>query len=223
MGFAKGHVVPDEWRRRIAEKLIGRPGHAQTAETRLKISATKTGQKVPKLSVAVRGRRQHGPRQGPLRVHSPESRAKMSAVRKGVAPTPKQLAHLDALAEKMRGKPLSPQHRQRIGDGLRVAFERGRRRVPAVNTYTRLAQTLHGHLSRQGLVLEPEVRFGRFTVDLYDRANHVAYEADGRHWHELAELRRPGWHGRRDAYLMDRFGLAVVHFSEPAIRAMEAA
>jgi very-short-patch-repair endonuclease len=91
---------------------------------------------------------------------------------------------------------------------------------PIGNRYTKLARALHGHLATQGLTLEPEVRFGRFTVDLYDRAHHIAYEADGSYWHDRAEARTPGCHANRDAYLIQYFGLKVVHFTDKEIKAL---
>jgi very-short-patch-repair endonuclease len=76
-------------------------------------------------------------------------------------------------------------------------------------------------LKSQGLSsVVPEVRFGRFSVDLYDRANHVGYEADGRYWHQRNEAKHPGYHAQRDAYLLNRFGLRIVRFDEVDIRRM---
>jgi very-short-patch-repair endonuclease len=117
------------------------------------------------------------------------------------------------------GAVLSSEHRSHISDGLKRAYRDGRRVpvVPHVNRYTKLAQALHTHLSSQGLALEPEVRFGRYTVDLYDRINHVAYEADGAYWHAKNERTRPGYHTRRDEYLASRHGLIVVHFTDREI------
>ena len=64
------------------------------------------------------------------------------------------------------------------------------------------------------------MRFGRFTVDLYDREHHVAYEADAKYWHDKYEAREPGVHHRRDAYLKDRYGLTTVRYDDKQIKAM---
>ncbi len=100
------------------------------------------------------------------------------------------------------------------------AWEEGRRDVNRSYRYTSLAQALHAYLASTGLTLKPEVRFGRFTVDLYDRVHHIAYEADGKYWHDKNEAARPGYHANRDAYLLERFGLSVVHFTESEIHAV---
>ena len=64
------------------------------------------------------------------------------------------------------------------------------------------------------------MRFGRFTVDLYDRAHHIAYEADGAYWHGLHDAKHPGSAADRDAYLIQYFGLKVVHFTDTEITAL---
>jgi very-short-patch-repair endonuclease len=123
-------------------------------------------------------------------------------------------------AESNRGRRHSDAARIRMSVAGQQAWANGRHSVNRSFRYTKLAQALHRHLSSCGLTLEPEVRFGRFTVDLYDRTNHVGYEADGRYWHERHEASSPGFHARRDTYLSDRFGLRVVHFDELEIKRM---
>lgn len=103
---------------------------------------------------------------------------------------------------------------------MKLAWADGRMAVQKVNRYTSLAQALHAHLLASGLTLEPEVRFGRFTVDLYDREHHIAYEADGKFWHDKAEKRRPGCHVERAEYLIQFYGLKVVRFTDKEISAL---
>jgi very-short-patch-repair endonuclease len=64
--------------------------------------------------------------------------------------------------------------------------------------------------------LVPEVQFGKYRIDLYDPVRHVAFEADGAYWHGLPG--RVEYDARRDAELLKRFGLPVVHFSERVIK-----
>lgn len=113
-----------------------------------------------------------------------------------------------------------PETLVKMSAAMRRAWAEGRMDVRRENRYTTLAQALHAHLATTGLTLEPEVRFGRFTVDLYDREHHIAYEADGKYWHDLAEKRRPGCHIKRAEYLIQYYGLKVVRFTNKEISAL---
>ena len=67
----------------------------------------------------------------------------------------------------------------------------------------------------------PEIRkqeiFGRYTVDAYLPAPyHLAFEADGSHWHRDSEFDR-----NRDSYLLNEFNLPVIRFSDKELYAME--
>ncbi len=126
-----------------------------------------------------------------------------------------------AISLALTGRPVSDDTRAKIRAAVKLAFAEGRLTIPEVKRYTKLAQALHAHLTSTGLTLEPEIQFGRFTVDLYDREHHVAYEADGKYWHDKQEERRPGCGAARDAYLIQHHGLKVVHFTEPEIRALK--
>lgn len=60
--------------------------------------------------------------------------------------------------------------------------------------------------------IEPYKQFGRFQVDVYVPKLHIAFEADGYHWHsshEAVEKDR-----LRDAYLMEEFSLPVIRVTE---------
>jgi very-short-patch-repair endonuclease len=139
---------------------------------------------------------------GVSRPMRPETRAKLSAA--------------------ITGHHVSIETRQKLAASGRLAYEQGRSTLSVLpdRHYTKLAQALHMHLSEQGLTLEPEVKFGRFSVDLYDREHHIAYEADGAYWHDKHEARHPGYAAQRDDYLIRNFGLKVVHFSDKEISAL---
>ena len=229
-------ISPAGWARIIARRL-GKPlsaetrakisaahiGHPVSAETRAKIGAasaqrTMSTENRRRLSALFKGKPK-----------SPEHRAKIAAALRGQT-IPEAVKLKQSAVAKLRQPPsaatrakmsasqklkvFTPEHRA----NLRKAWEDGRCHV--VSAYTSLARALHAHLQQQGLVLEPEIRFGRFTVDLYDREHHVAYEADGSYWHDRNEAARPGARERRDAYLAEKFGLPVVHFSTDAIKAL---
>lgn len=120
-----------------------------------------------------------------------------------------------------KGKRDPIETRAKRSASLRRAWADGRHSVNVSYRYTSLAQALHVYLeSTRAITLEPEVRFGRFTVDLYDRANHVAYEADGTYWHQKNEAARPGYHADRDAYLQREFSLSVIHYTDTEINTL---
>ncbi len=225
-----GHAVSASTAAKLSAAMMGR---SPSSETRAKLSAALTGRTVSsetrsRLSCALRGRVK-----GPL---SAAHRAKLSVAGKRNAKTitpEMRLKLINALrirtiseeerarrAASQRLRKATPETKARLSASIKRAYDEGRKvaHVPSCRRYTRLAQVLHAHLTATGLTLEPEVRFGKYTVDLYDRAHHVAYEADGRYWHERNEAVRPGYHARRDAYLRDRRGLVVIHFTDAEIK-----
>jgi hypothetical protein len=184
----------------LARLATLRKGRPHTVETRAKMSLAHAGNK------SALGYR-----------HTAETLAIMSAASKGAVFSAERREKMGAAR---RGKINSPEARAKMSVAVRKADEEGRRKIHVIYRYSSLAKALHLHLSSQGLVLEPEVRFGRFTVDLYDREHHVAYEADGTFWHEQDELKRPGCGVRRDAYLVEYYGLKVVHYTDKEISAL---
>jgi very-short-patch-repair endonuclease len=115
---------------------------------------------------------------------------------------------------------LSAEKKAERCEAVRIAWANGKLSVPYAHRNTTLAQALHQHLSAQSLTLECEVRFGRFTVDLYDREHHVGYEADGMYWHDRHEAKHPGYRTMRDEYLIVNHGLKVVHYTDKEISAL---
>lgn len=154
------------------------------------------------------------------RVVSDETRAKLRAANLGKKYSVEQRAALSAaLVRRYVDRPHTATAKAKMSAAARRRIEEGRWNGPrAGRYYTRLAQLLHSHLSRQGLSLEPEVRFGPYFVDLYDRLNHVAYEADGEYWHAAKERKHPGYYARRDEYLRLTHSLEVRRFTGTQIK-----
>ena len=203
-----------ETRKKIS---IANSGRAPSQEARAKISASLTGRKYPPRSAATRAR------MGAAKRGQVVSVAQRRAISLALTGRPRSAESIAKSAAKNRGRHHTPEAIAKMKVARRVAGEAGRINVPPSRSYTTLARTLHQYLaSTSGLVLEPEVRFGRFTVDLYDRNDHVAYEANGIYWHALNEARDPGYHERRDNYLREVHGLRVVRFTDKEIRAMSA-
>lgn len=72
------------------------------------------------------------------------------------------------------------------------------------------------------LVLEMvwEYDKGAYSVDLYEPNYHLAFEADGDYWHNYKETKEPGYFDRRDAYLLKRYNLPTIRFTDMEIRSM---
>lgn len=61
----------------------------------------------------------------------------------------------------------------------------------------------------------PGKQFGPYRVDAYlPPPYHIAFEADGEYWHQRVEERDPGHDQRRDAYLLETYGLPVIRLTE---------
>lgn len=206
-----------------------REGHTVSAETRAKISAANAGKTLSAehrahLSAAACGQTR--------RPFTEATKARMSAAKRGIPKSPEHRAALRAAnlgklqsaatvakrAAALRGKRHTLEARAKMSVIAIRKMENGRQVIPKSRRYTKLAQVLHRYLASRGFTVEPEVRFGRFTVDLYDREHHIAHEADGTYWHTKNEVRRPGYHASRDAYLRERHGLPVMRYSDTEIR-----
>jgi very-short-patch-repair endonuclease len=207
----RGKVHTAQARENMSAAHAGKSSGPHSAATRALLSVLLTGKK-----------------------RTPEQKAAQSARMKGRRPSADMLAAAIAATKGKRrprfsdewrrkisaagiGREVSLETRRKKSESAKRAWEQGLWDVRIPQRYTSLAQSLHRTLSATGLTLEPEVRFGRFTVDLYDRENHVAYEADGQFWHDKTERSRPGYHAERDAYLQSVFGLRVVHFTDKEI------
>ena len=190
------------YRRHIERKRAGlaKQGRPRSDETRQRMSVAQSQSRKPL---------------------APEHKAKLSAVSRGRQRPTFSVEWRAKIGAAQTGRQQTPECRAKRAESLKRAWEEGRKTPNVSYRYTSLARALHAYLEgAHGITLEPEVRFGRYTVDLYDRTNHVAYEADGRYWHERNEAAYPGYHANRDAYLMERFALPVHHFTDDQIATM---
>lgn len=115
----------------------------------------------------------------------------MSEAQKRRAPFP--LAHRIKLAESV-----AKTHAQNPGFNLTHC-----------GSPTNLEFALDLLLQDAGLEYESQKRFGRYVVDAYVPSRGLAFEADGAYWH--SDKAREA---RRDAYLVGRGIIAVVHLNE---------
>jgi len=76
---------------------------------------------------------------------------------------------------------------------------------------TKLELALRGLLTSAGFNFQEQVRFGRYVVDAWVPSRRLVFEADGSFWYHHQDKEREA---RRDAYLMDRDAVAVVHLTE---------
>jgi very-short-patch-repair endonuclease len=194
--------------------IAANTGRPHSDETKAKISAAHKGRKQTPEAIAKMSAARRGVKRGP---YSPEHCAAIGAANKGKRRTPEQN---EANRSARIGFVPSMETRAKISNRLRREWESGVRSVVVSKQYTPLAQSLQRNLAAFGIEVEPEVRFGPYTVDLYDARGHVAYEADGEHWHRKTEQQRPGNRAKRDAYLSGQFGLTVIHFTGTEIRSM---
>lgn len=214
-----GKTLSPEHRAKIGASLlgthhVGRIPPPKTAETRAKLSATNKGQKPSHAAIAASVAARKGKPQKPEAV---ERRRQALLGTRWTAEARERFSQNRRAAFADGRMTTSPETRRKHSEAQKRAWVEGRLSVPHVVRYTSLAKALHVHLAATGLTLEIEVRFGRYTVDLYDREHHIAYEADGAHWHDIREARDPGYSTRRDDYLMQSFGLKVVHFTDREI------
>lgn len=208
----KGRVFSHEHRANMA---AAQRGKSPSVETRAKIAATLRGVSPSadaraKISAKLKGR-----------ITTRETRSKLSRALTGKRLSP---SHRSKLSDAHKGQLNSADARARQGASMKRAYAEGRiapKEVPKSRRYTKLAQALHAYLSARGFIVEPEVRFGRFTVDLYDREHHIAHEADGQYWHAKNEAKRPGYHASRDTYLREHHGLPVLRYTDTEIRYLE--
>jgi very-short-patch-repair endonuclease len=195
---------------RLGKRTGPRPPHVCAA-----ISAAKRGKPQSAAHRLANGAAHKG------QAISGKHRAAITAALKG-RPRPPFLAEWRSnIGRTGIGRIPSASSRAKRSESLRRAWAEGRHPVNKSYRYTSLAQRLHAILEADlGITLEPEVRFGRFSVDLYDRRHNVAYEADGRYWHDRNEAKYPGYHAERDAYLLSTFGVITIRYDEKEIAAM---
>lgn len=139
------------------------------------------------------------------KVHSPESRAKISATLKGVPKPRRSPEHRIRHAAALRGNKLSEEHKQRIASGVtQWLLDAG---YPQSPTYLEYALQLL--LEDAGYEYEAQKKIGRSIVDFYVFSHNLVFEADGSFWHQdkVREL-------KRDTRLIKQGVAAVVHLDE---------
>jgi len=136
--------------------------------------------------------------------HSEETRAKIGIAHRGRVHSAEQNANFGAA---IRGRTLSPEWRAKIAETTA--------RNHAAGVYfrgpTKLELALRGLLTSAGFNFQEQVRFGRYVVDAWVPSRRLVFEADGSFWYHHQDKEREA---RRDAYLMDRDAVAVVHLTE---------
>ena len=136
-------------------------------------------------------------------------------------------SHIIKLNKKRRGQPFSKEHRRKLSeahdrhDCLEV-HKNWKRRTPhgdgclcpycAPGRTTDLERALEKLLGEYPTVIR-EQWFGRYRVDAYLPEYNLIFEADGSYWHRRKEDQDPGYHQRRDEYIMKRFGKVVIHLT----------
>lgn len=183
--------------------------YERTPEIRAKQSAALRGRVFSaetraKMSAAARGRR-----------HSAETRAKMSASHLGLPCSEETRCKIRValLGVKcpQRGRPghtfNSVESRARCAKAIAKLHASGH----YFKGPTGLELALRKLLQTAGLEFQEQVRFGRYVVDAYVSSHNLVFEADGSFWYSHKDREREA---RRDAYLVGRGAVAVVHLTE---------
>ena len=70
-------------------------------------------------------------------------------------------------------------------------------------------------LSEAGFKFEEQKQFDRCTVDAWVPSHGLIFEADGRVWHAFNEAKNPGYHYRRDKFLLSYSKVRdVIHLTD---------
>jgi very-short-patch-repair endonuclease len=157
--------------------------------------------------------------------HSAETRAKISAARKGYNPTAETRAKISAAN---KGKKLSAEHRAKQSAAMLGRKQTLERRTARAVTYanyqrarpmTRLEQFVHDHVLADFPEVQREIAFGPYVVDFYVPSHHLAFEVDG-NFHRLPE--HVEGDQRRDGWLLAECNLPVVRLTEHEIKRLAA-
>ncbi len=157
-------------------------------------------------------------------------------VRKGESPS---IEYRKKISDALRGRPLSKKHRLAISRGgkgvtrsahydnpkehgkgvcghwghvhneeTRVKIAQARYKATKYKN-TWLEKALENLLLCSGFIFEQQKRFGRYTVDAWVSSHGLVFEADGTFWHQDTKREK-----ERDAYLVQKGVLAVIHLTE---------
>ena len=140
---------------------------------------------------------------------SAEARAKIGASSRG------RSMSLEARAKISRGR---RDHLTKDPNGCRCGphlWETGQRQ-------TQIERILCEMLLSEFPEVRSEEKFGAYRVDAYlPPPYHLAFEADGKYWHDKHEQEDPGCYSRRDEYLMENFDLPVIRLGEEELIGMK--
>lgn len=161
--------------------------------------------------------------------HSDEARLRIGAASRSRQRYPLTDVQKARISDRTREAMARPEVRQHIRDGMvaavaRPSYREQRSRLTAAMVAagafqgpTKPQLVLRDLIESAGYRTALEVQFDRAVVDIYLPIQHIAIEADGVFWHGVVEKNRPGYYGRRDLFLMNRFNLPTVRFTDAQI------
>ena len=155
----------------------------------------------------------------------PEVGRKVSSVLTGKVGSRLGATVSDETKKKLRvanlGKKLSAKTKQRISEASKQHWKNPklrRRMIKAMHGRQKAVRTslefaLRRMLYEAGFMFEEQKSFQMFVVDVYVPSHNLVFEADGTYWHEVNERRNPGYHERRDKFLLTQVS-AVIRLTE---------
>ena len=78
-------------------------------------------------------------------------------------------------------------------------------------------------LTKLGFRVQPEAKLGRRSIDVLLIDEWLAFEADGKYWHDINEAQFPGYHKTRDLELLKKWNLPTVRITEQEVLELEQA
>ena len=218
-------------RAHLARMHAAQKGRVCTPETRAKISAANRGIKrsakfraqilraVTARWARPRERETQGARRKGRR-HSPDARAKMSAVAVRRYQNPDERAKTSAATTGRKMPPCTPEWRAHLSTALKTSprAQAHRARLGRVSP-TRIEIQLKNALDAAGVeyVFQFPVPGTPYTADFYLPLRNTILEADGEYWHSRPQTRIKD--ARRDA-IMSALGYRVVRLGEHQIHAI---
>lgn len=159
-------------------------------------------------------------------VHSPEFKARLSALKSGV---PLSAEHKAKIGKAHLGKVRSPEAKRRMGESarrpeVRVKLSAGARSPRTLaarlarlrrNMPTRIEEAVRDALTAAGVEFVFQYPVGPYVADFFIPEKHLILEVDGHYWHSLPGAKERD--ARRDADLVT-LGYRVVHIPERRIK-----
>lgn len=176
-----------------------------------------------------------------LRPTKEETRSRMSAARKGFKHTEETKARMSAASmgnkngvqnlnktgtkwtdkqrenflAKNKGRIFTDEHKKNLSLANSKRMSEGR--LPTAFTYPQM--NLASFFVSAGLIVELEKQFGTKFVDIYLPEYNLGVEADGEVWHN-PPFGSPEKDAKRDAKLLEKFGLCIARFGSKEIENM---